>query len=66
MKDWANKRVDNAAAANKLVGTKTVEQFKTLLGGKLSEGELRPKELSDLANSILKQSLSDLEGGDEN
>lgn len=51
--DWIQKRVDAALAANKLVNEQVGDELKQLLKGKLSESELRPKELAEVSNSIL-------------
>jgi hypothetical protein len=67
--DWVTKRINAAIAANKLVSEKTGSKLKELLEGKLGESELRPKELAEVANSIIAELTStsaDPEVSDEN
>jgi hypothetical protein len=57
--DWIGPRIAEARAGIELIGDASIATFESLLVGKFQEKELRPKEVSDLAKSILKEFLDD-------
>jgi hypothetical protein len=57
--DWTEKRIADARAGLDLINETASQKIAELLVGKLSEKELRPKELADVANLILAQVLGD-------
>lgn len=57
--DWIEQRITEARAGLELIDDAASKMIAELLSGKISEKELRPKELAEVAQLILAQVLRD-------